>query len=172
MNGLIFEQFCTRLVLTLGHFLWQGAAIAFLAWLAAAVLRGRAEKFRYSVFLAALLMMPLRVVLTASLVNVPADPSVDSIDPDFRLAATFEREIEPPSRTDAHVRPAPTVLTAPQMTDVGVRPTEQRSWSSGSPEHFSTVDVDLAGVQLDGHPTRVPVSQRPTRRTLSPHGVR
>lgn len=38
MNGLIFEQFCTRLVLTLGHFLWQGAAIALLAWLAAAVL--------------------------------------------------------------------------------------------------------------------------------------
>lgn len=66
-----FEQFCTRLALTLGHFLWQGAAIGLLAWLAASLLRGRYEQFRYSVFLTCFLAMPAAAVVTSMLIDVP-----------------------------------------------------------------------------------------------------
>ena len=97
-------------------------------------------------------MMPLGAVLTACLVNVPASSRVGSIDPNSRIAATFEREIEPLRRTDAHVRPAPNVVPAPPLTDVGVRPAEKRSWPSGSADLFSTEDVDFAGAQRDGPP--------------------
>lgn len=74
-----FEQFCTRLVLTLGHFLWQGAAIGLLAWLAVSLLRGRAERFRYPVLLTLFVLMPTSALLTSMLVSVPEPQSPSSI---------------------------------------------------------------------------------------------
>ena len=49
--------FCVRLTLTLGHFLWQGAAVFLLAVLAGRVLRRSSAQTRYGVFVIALLLM-------------------------------------------------------------------------------------------------------------------
>lgn len=78
-----FEQFCTRLALTLGHFLWQGAAIGLLAWLAASLLRGRYERLRYPVLLTCFLAMPAAAVVTSMLVDVPNPVRPSSPTADF-----------------------------------------------------------------------------------------
>jgi len=49
--------FCARLTLTLGHFLWQGLVIAFLAMCVGRLLRGVSAAARYRVFAVALLLM-------------------------------------------------------------------------------------------------------------------
>jgi beta-lactamase regulating signal transducer with metallopeptidase domain len=149
MNSQIFEQFCTRLVLTLGHFLWQGAAIAVAAWLLGLALRGRAERFRYSVFLAALLMMPLAAALTASLITVPASLDADSTNQDSHrvaVAPPAESEAKGARRMDAHVRQAPPAQLNPALTDVGVRPTGPETlWpESAGLEKFGASDAEPA----------------------------
>jgi len=49
--------FCARLTLTLGHFLWQGLVIAFLAMCVGRLLRGGSAAARYRVSVGALLLM-------------------------------------------------------------------------------------------------------------------
>lgn len=44
--------FCIRLVVTLGHFLWQATAIAVLAWLAGALLSEATSRLRYGCWFA------------------------------------------------------------------------------------------------------------------------
>lgn len=48
---------CVRLIQVLGHFLWQGAAIAAIAVLAANLLRRASAQVRYALLVAALLAM-------------------------------------------------------------------------------------------------------------------
>ena len=62
---------CTRLILTLAHFLWQGMAIALLALVAAKLLVRRSPRARYAIYLVSLFAMLLSVAVTYALVRVP-----------------------------------------------------------------------------------------------------
>jgi hypothetical protein len=57
-------DFCLRLTGALGHFLWQGALIALVAWFAGLFLRRASAKARYALHTGALALMPLCLVAT------------------------------------------------------------------------------------------------------------
>ena len=65
---------CARLVLTLGHFLYQAAAVALAAFVAAAVWRGASARLRYGLFAAALAATAACPLVTFWLVEAPARP--------------------------------------------------------------------------------------------------
>jgi len=73
MNALFEAEFCLRLVLTLGHFLWQGALIGLIVLAAGRVLRKRSAKVRYGINLVALLAMPVCAAVTFSLLKIDVD---------------------------------------------------------------------------------------------------
>lgn len=73
MSGLFEAEFCLRLVLTLGHFLWQGALIGLIGLAAGRVLRKRSIRLKYAVDLVALTAMPACAVVTFSLLRVDFD---------------------------------------------------------------------------------------------------
>ena len=65
MNAFIDSDFAARLVLTLGHFLWQGLTAGGLVWIAVLAVRRRAGALaRYRLYAAALLMMAACPVAT------------------------------------------------------------------------------------------------------------
>jgi len=70
INGL-----CIRCVITLAHFIWQGAAVALLAGLAGLLLRKTSPAGRYWMFLAAMTIMAVCPLGTFLLVRSPADAS-------------------------------------------------------------------------------------------------
>jgi hypothetical protein len=58
VNAFIDSDFAARLVLTLGHFLWQGLTAGGLVWIAVLAMRRRTGALaRYRLYAAALLMM-------------------------------------------------------------------------------------------------------------------
>jgi len=67
---------CVKLVLTLGHFLWQATGIAVLAAAAAWLLRRAEARARYAMMAAALLLMAACPVVTFSTLRPPAEPRV------------------------------------------------------------------------------------------------
>ena len=56
---------CTRLILALAHFLWQGMAIALVAFVAAKLLGRRSPRGRYAIYLVSLFAMLLICLLAA-----------------------------------------------------------------------------------------------------------
>ncbi len=67
---------CVRLAATLGHFLWQGAAVYLLVILAAVVLRRSSAGARYVVFSAALLVMAACPAVTFVVLRPPETPAI------------------------------------------------------------------------------------------------
>jgi HEAT repeat protein/beta-lactamase regulating signal transducer with metallopeptidase domain len=63
-------EFSARFVMTLAHFLWQGAAIGLAVFVLGIVLRRASSRLRYGVFVAALLAMALCPPLTYSLLGL------------------------------------------------------------------------------------------------------
>ena len=59
LSLILNPDFCLRLTLTLLHFLWQGVAIALLAFAAAALTRRAPAAARYWILVAALMLMAL-----------------------------------------------------------------------------------------------------------------
>jgi HEAT repeat protein/beta-lactamase regulating signal transducer with metallopeptidase domain len=74
MNSIIAldPEFSASFVMTLAHFLWQGAAIGLVVFVIGIVLRRASSRLRYGTFLAALLAMALCPPVTYSLLE-PAD---------------------------------------------------------------------------------------------------
>jgi len=72
-------EFSARFVMTLAHFLWQGAAIGVAVFLLGFVLRRASSRLRYGVYLAALLAMALCPLVTYSLIGqgALASPQMD-----------------------------------------------------------------------------------------------
>ena len=68
-SSVIDPQLCVRLVLTLGHFLWQGAVVTAAGLLVAAAMRRAAASARYAVLLATLLVMALCPLVTFCVVR-------------------------------------------------------------------------------------------------------
>ncbi len=81
--------FCARLTLTLGHFFWQGLAIAVLATSAGRLLRNASPAARYVVFVAALLLMAVCPPVTFCLVESTPLVSVADV-PDAVSAAVHD----------------------------------------------------------------------------------
>ena len=80
-------EFSARLVLSLGHFLWQGVAVAAAAFLAAR-LAGRSARARYLIYLSALSVMGLAPVLTFLILgNQSASTDRAAVAPRSRAAA-------------------------------------------------------------------------------------
>ncbi len=71
MYLLLDTQFCLRLALVLGHFLWQGAVLALAAAILAGVLRRASSRIRYGTFVAMLALMCLCPVATYFVAPVP-----------------------------------------------------------------------------------------------------
>ncbi|MDP6545300.1 MAG: M56 family metallopeptidase, partial [Phycisphaerae bacterium] len=91
--------FCVRLVVTLGHFLWQATAIAALAWLAGALLSGATSRSRYGVLVLALLAMAACPVVTYVFVagsTVPSSPALPTIAPSATNDTMSQVSVEPP----------------------------------------------------------------------------
>jgi len=82
--------FCLRLVVTMGHFLWQATAIALLAGGVARCLRRSGARLRYALFTTTLLMMAACPVVTFPLMHVADDPEVPE-----PVAAVSPRPQEP-----------------------------------------------------------------------------
>ena len=70
--------FCLRLTLTLGHFLWQGSVVALLVTLAGRCLRRSTANLRYSVHVAAMLLMVGCVPVTYWLVGITVSAEQES----------------------------------------------------------------------------------------------
>src|SRR5664279_323423 len=75
---------------TLLHFLWQGAALGLLAWLALLLLRGASAKARYGLACACLLLMVAAPVATFLLLQpqalIPVSGPVSSLTPSLEPA--------------------------------------------------------------------------------------
>lgn len=74
-SGSLGAAFCLRLSETLGHFLWQGAAIALLVAVADACLRGARARVRYMVFVAAIGLIAACPPVTFAILSHLASPS-------------------------------------------------------------------------------------------------
>ncbi len=106
--------------LSLLHFLWQGAAIAAVA--AAALALARRASVRYSVGVAALLLMVATPILTFFVINDSASPAVIPAEPDFAPAIVHSVDLVVP-RVAA---PAPTNLLPSSLVTLFVE-----LWSVG-----------------------------------------
>lgn len=96
MNGLFEAEFCLRLVLTLGHFLWQGALIGVVGLAAGRVLRKRSSGMRYAVHLVALAAMPVCAVVTFSMLKVDVDVRDDLERSPVDVAVVTNRNAQNP----------------------------------------------------------------------------
>ena len=95
----------TRIVLTFGHFLWQGAAIALIVLVLSVVLRKSSARLRYVFFLAALMLMAICPVVTFWFVEA------DETDP--VLAQAVEPTLMGESDTRTFLSDAITAVEAP-----------------------------------------------------------
>ncbi len=73
LSDLLFpgSEFRVRLTIAFFHFLWQGAVIAIAAVAAGQVLRNAPVSFRYVLFSAALVCLPICVAITTTVVHLP-----------------------------------------------------------------------------------------------------
>ena len=101
---------CIRLVVTLGHFLWQATAIAALAWLAGALMSDATSRLRYGVLVLALVAMAACPVVTYVCVDtpmvasLPAGPATTGAPPPLSMSAEADD-------------PAPLPAVAPSPAD-------------------------------------------------------
>ncbi len=80
MRTFLDSPLCTQLVLTLGHFLWQGVLIGVLVWLVSFALRRRSAAARYRLLFLALIVLAACPVLTFTWV-VSDPPRLASLEP-------------------------------------------------------------------------------------------
>ena len=77
LAGLLAGDMSLRWIITMLHFLWQGAMIGSLAVIAAGLLRGSSASIRYWLYSGSLICLPLCVVVTFLNVDVPASWQTD-----------------------------------------------------------------------------------------------
>ena len=90
MKTILDPELCWRVLLTLGHFLWQGALIALIAAAVAWMLRRASARARYGAWVVALLLMTLCPVATfVQLSRMAEDPPVLAAPPEQASAPPF-----------------------------------------------------------------------------------
>ncbi len=70
--SLLGDDVSVRWLITLLHFLWQGAVVGGLVAIAGRLLRGASARPRYALYSAALVSLPVCVAVTFCVVDVPA----------------------------------------------------------------------------------------------------
>ena len=121
LSNLLDAAWCVRLTETLLHFVWQGALIARLVWVAVGVLRRASAHARYTVYLCALLVMaacPLATFLVLDASSEPA-PAVSGAPPTVTgaVAAGEAARDWPRERLGRRLRDWGRASAAPAATD-------------------------------------------------------
>jgi beta-lactamase regulating signal transducer with metallopeptidase domain len=118
---------CTRLVLALAHFLWQGLGMALFVTVASSVLGRNSSRIRYGICTIGLFAMVLSLVITYALIDVPIGQPVAESGP-VPEAASMEGQPsavvplitsrEPSEAVEpALVEPVSAAQTAPKPAD-------------------------------------------------------
>lgn len=98
---------CIRLIETLGHFVWQGAAVGLLVFLAGVGLRRASPNARYTVWVAALAVMAACPVVTFSIIHGSETPAAIPSAEAASAPVTAE-----PSPVETAAAQAPSATTA------------------------------------------------------------
>jgi beta-lactamase regulating signal transducer with metallopeptidase domain len=146
-HHMSFEVASIRWGLTLLHFLWQGAIIGLLAFVAARLLRNQSASVRYWLNAAALLACPMCVAWTFAVVEVPESwrvssnqLSLGSFDSDAVPIETFSAndlvdvpypKLDPPQAiTNTDAAPVPLDASAENHTSAPVAIETKTSYAS------------------------------------------
>jgi HEAT repeat protein/beta-lactamase regulating signal transducer with metallopeptidase domain len=123
MNSILAldPEFSERFVMTLAHFLWQGAAIGLAVFVLGLVLRRAPARLRYGIFLTALLAMALCPPVTYSLLEPaaldgdapPAGQPFELGQPDQPSTMVSVDQMVPVDQTARTAQPDPTHRTDP-----------------------------------------------------------
>ena len=109
---LLGDDVSIRWLITLLHFLWQGAVIGGVAAVAGRLMRGASAQLRYAGYSAALLSLPVCVAVTFCLVDVPASPQ-----PPAPPEIVVQQPVMPPAPAPQPAsQPAPMVVATPMET--------------------------------------------------------
>ncbi len=116
LMSLLGDDVSIRWLITLLHFLWQGAVVGGVAAIAGRLLRGASARPRYALYSAALLSLPVCVAVTFCVVDVPAS---------LQSSSQLESPADVPAKSSALPSQATAITAAVQMetaeaTDVPV----------------------------------------------------
>ena len=141
--SLLGDDVSVRWLITLLHFLWQGAVVGGVVAIAGRLLRGASARPRYALYSAALLILPVCVAVTFCVVDVPASlqssshlaspadiPAKSSALPSQGSATAAAARMETAEATDAPALSEPVVGNAPTMKAVADDNSESLSHSS------------------------------------------
>ncbi len=141
--SLLGDDVSVRWLITLLHFLWQGAVVGGVVAIAGRLLRGASARPRYALYSAALLSLPVCVAVTFCVVDVPASlqsssqlespadiPPKSSTLPSQATAITAAVQMETAEATDAPVLSERVVRNAATMKAVADDNSELLSHSS------------------------------------------
>ena len=141
--SLLGDDVSLRWLITLLHFLWQGAVVGGVVAIAGRLLRGASARSRYALYSAALLSLPVCVAVTSWVVDVPASlqpssrlkspadiPALSSALPSQATAITAAVSLETAEATDAPVRSERVLRTAATMKAVADDNSESLSHES------------------------------------------
>ena len=148
------NSIATQVLLTMVHFLWQGAVLFGVAVLVTVVLRRRSPNLRYGIQLALLLLMAVCPVVTFFVAIVPPDPQValqfapkeptesvtiiiseptgDASEPEWTALWTVDEER---LATEAEKQPAGDTSRAVARDQPAAQPTAARNRASRSVVH-------------------------------------
>ncbi len=104
--SLFGDDVSIRWLITLLHFLWQGAVVGGVVAIAARLLRGASARPRYVLYSAALLSLPVCVAVTFCVVDVPAS---------LQSSSSLESPADIPAKTLALPSQATAITAAVQM---------------------------------------------------------
>ena len=148
--SLLGDDVSVRWLITLLHFLWQGAVVGGVVAIAGRFLRGASARLRYSLYSAALLSLPVSVAVTFCVVEVPASlqsgsqleshadiPATSSALPSQGTAITAAAQMETAEATDAPVLSERVVTGAATMKAIA-------DDNSGSLSHSSLAMLSRA----------------------------
>ncbi len=148
--SLLGDDVSVRWLITLLHFLWQGAVVGGVVAIAGRLLRGASARPRYALYSAALLSLPVCVAVTFCIVDVPASlqsssqlespadvPAKSSALPSQATATTAAVRVETAEATDAPVLGQRVVTGAATMKAVA-------DDNSQSPSHSSPAMLSRA----------------------------
>ena len=146
MKTILDPELCWRVLLTLGHFLWQGAVIGLVAAVVAWMLRRASARARYGVWVTALFLMTLCPVGTFIHLSATAGgaPMFAVISEEASAAPGARNPAVLPSMTEGPISAGSPAATAPPSVAVPALP-EGVDWKRFAPHAMAAY---LLGVAL------------------------
>jgi len=103
--SLLGDDVSVRWLITLLHFLWQGAVVGGAIAIAGRLLRGASAQLRYALYSASFLSLPVCVAVTFCVVDVPAS---------LQSSSRIERLVDIPTNSSALPSQAPAIAATVQ----------------------------------------------------------